>query len=134
MKNICDKNECTACYSCINACPKQCITMHEDNYGSIYPVINEKICINCGLCYKTCPNNSKPEMFLPSACYASWIEDDEKRKKCASGGIGTAISEHAIIKNHATVYGSRFQKDYQATAYGTSEIEELEQYLRGKHR
>ena len=133
MKSICKNNECTACYACINVCPKQCISMHKDTYGSLQPKIDENKCINCNLCVKTCPNNTPPTFNMPSACYASWIEEYKTRKKCASGGIGTMISQYAISKKQAIVYGSRFNKDFQATAFGTSNIRDIELFKGSKY-
>ena len=133
MKSICKNNECTACYACINVCPKQCISMHKDTYGNLQPKIDENKCINCNLCVKTCPNNTPPTFNMPSACYASWIEEYKTRKKCASGGIGTMISQYAISKKQAIVYGSRFNKDFQATAFGTSNIRDIELFKGSKY-
>lgn len=45
---ICDKELCTGCGLCSSTCPVHCITMEEDEYGFLYPVINPDKCINCG--------------------------------------------------------------------------------------
>ena len=37
MINIIDKHNCCGCGACVKRCPKQCITMHEDNEGFLYP-------------------------------------------------------------------------------------------------
>ena len=50
-----DKKECSGCTACIHACPKQCISMEQDNEGFYYPVVDNTKCIECGLCEKTCP-------------------------------------------------------------------------------
>ena len=46
---ICEKNKCSGCYACYNICPKNAITMIEDEYENIYPQIDENKCINCKL-------------------------------------------------------------------------------------
>ena len=70
MTEICKKEKCTGCFACSNICPKQCIEMREDEYGYIYPHIDEEKCIDCKLCQKTCPQNTKVEFKKPITAYA----------------------------------------------------------------
>ena len=56
---IVKKNECCGCGSCVQKCPKQAISMVEDEEGFLYPQINNERCINCGLCSKVCPQLKK---------------------------------------------------------------------------
>lgn len=37
-----DKKNCCACGACMNICPKNAIKMQEDEYGFLYPRIDEK--------------------------------------------------------------------------------------------
>ena len=37
-----DKKNCCACGACMNICPKNAIKMQEDEYGFLYPQIDEK--------------------------------------------------------------------------------------------
>lgn len=37
-----DKKNCCACGACMNICPKSAIKMQEDEYGFLYPQIDEK--------------------------------------------------------------------------------------------
>ena len=45
MINIVDKKNCCGCSACVQRCPKQCISLVEDNEGFLYPVVDNKICI-----------------------------------------------------------------------------------------
>jgi len=45
-----DIKRCTGCRSCVYACPRQAITIHDD-----LAMINEGLCIQCGTCAKVCP-------------------------------------------------------------------------------
>jgi len=63
-----DKSKCTACYSCIRACPVKAIHVRE---SSVYPYIEERKCIACGTCIGACAYNaisysdSKKPLRLP---------------------------------------------------------------------
>ena len=59
MINIKDKSKCCGCSACVNKCPKDAITMVEDEYGFKYPQVDMEKCINCGLCEKVCPYNNE---------------------------------------------------------------------------
>jgi ferredoxin len=50
-----NKDTCTLCLSCINACPASAL---QDN--TLLPQLKfiEKNCVQCGLCVKTCPEKS----------------------------------------------------------------------------
>lgn len=36
----------------MNICPKNAIKMQEDEYGFLYPQIDENKCVQCGACKK----------------------------------------------------------------------------------
>lgn len=107
---LCNKNECTGCFSCFNACPKGAIEMKEDKCGFIYPVINKEKCINCKLCEKSCPVLNKVELKEPKKCYAGRVKNGQELKKATSGGIATQLSEK-FIENNGVVYGASFEKN-----------------------
>lgn len=47
--------ECCGCTACYAICPKQAISMIEDEKGFEYPCINEDKCVCCYQCIKVCP-------------------------------------------------------------------------------
>ena len=49
------KEDCWGCTACFSVCPKQAVSMFEDEEGFEYPEIIEKKCIRCGMCLKVCP-------------------------------------------------------------------------------
>lgn len=109
MITITDKAQCCGCWACSNICPKQCITMEEDNEGFRYPKINKLTCIECGLCEKVCPikkpqqNDSLPKSYVVQQKDASIL------KTSTSGGFFTAISKYVISKN-GVVFGAAFNE------------------------
>ena len=50
MLQITDKSKCCGCNACVQRCPKQCIVMHEDEEGFLYPQVDVTLCVDCGLC------------------------------------------------------------------------------------
>lgn len=54
------KEDCCGCTACSMICPKSAILMIEDEEGFEYPIIDDNICVGCGLCIKVCPFKKKP--------------------------------------------------------------------------
>lgn len=127
MEIICEYNKCTGCYACANICPKKCISLDEDEYGEIHPIINHDLCIDCKLCQRSCPNNKTMNFNYPNHCYAGWITDFTKRRICASGGIGTEFSEY-VLRNKGIVFGSRYDSKLNPIITWTDNIKELDLY------
>lgn len=99
-----NKNKCCACGACKNACPKQAITMKEDEYGFIYPVINESICIKCGKCKKVCNYQNVNIKQKVEEAYVSAAKDTTLLLKSASGGLFATLAE-SIVEQGGAVYG-----------------------------
>lgn len=127
MKQICPEAECTGCFACASVCPHDAISMKEDCYGALHPVVDNGKCIGCDLCVRACPNNSDMEFHYPLKCYASWITDKVKRNICASGGIGTIMSEYAIGQG-GVVFGSRYDESLNPVMTYTETIAGLERF------
>ena len=49
------KEECCGCTACYAICPKEAITMAEDEEGFLYPRVEEVNCIKCYMCLRVCP-------------------------------------------------------------------------------
>lgn len=49
------KYECCGCSACYAICPKNAISMKEDEEGFLYPIIHENSCIKCHHCLSVCP-------------------------------------------------------------------------------
>lgn len=49
------KEQCCGCSACYAICPKNAITMIEDEEGFLYPQINIDRCVDCKMCLKVCP-------------------------------------------------------------------------------
>ena len=108
------KDDCCGCSACAQVCPKHCISMKMDNEGFRYPVADNSLCINCGLCDKVCPViNVEPEHVNENqTAYLLQLKDMQIRKESTSGGAFTAISNW-ILDQGGSVYGAQltYQKD-----------------------
>ena len=49
------KAECCGCTACYAICPKEAISMVEDEEGFEYPIIDKSKCIRCYQCMQICP-------------------------------------------------------------------------------
>ena len=90
------KKDCCGCTACSSVCPKNCITMTEDNEGFFYPVADGNSCINCGLCEKVCPVKKEISQDSIQQSFVSRINDKEVLMNSSSGGAFTALSRFAI--------------------------------------
>lgn len=111
MEIYSDKEHCCGCGACYNVCPKQCISMEYDKEGFLYPVIDEKICIKCNLCKKTCPYNLKNENndYIHDT-YACINKNRDIVKKSTSGGVFSAIAEEYCIEG-SVIFGATLTED-----------------------
>lgn len=94
---LADKSACTGCGACADACSKSCITMVRKGLH-IYPQIDAEFCIGCQKCMKTCPSINPLNSVEVSIqkYYACWHKDLSAVMTSTSGGVGTALAEHAI--------------------------------------
>lgn len=111
MIQIHDKSRCCGCAACVQRCPKQCITLSEDEEGFLYPKVDVISCIECGLCEKVCPVLHQETPRLSDVCYAAVNPNENIRKESSSGGIFTAIAS-AVLKEGGVVFGARFDADW----------------------
>ena len=56
------KEECCGCTACYAICPKEAISMVEDEEGFEYPQIDENKCVRCHQCIKVCPIKAFTEL------------------------------------------------------------------------
>ncbi len=107
---LCEAKDCTGCFSCMNICPKSAISVECDKLGKTIPQINSELCVECGLCRKSCPMLNESTYRKPQKCFAAWTTDKNDRVNCASGGIATALSR-VIIRNGGKVFGAAWTED-----------------------
>ena len=103
-------NTCCGCGVCAKNCPKRAIKMKMVN-GFYQAVVNDVLCINCGLCNHICAFNGEVGIQLNDA---SLFEAKSKDKKIlqasTSGGIAQEIILKLLKKNYP-VWGCVFDTE-----------------------
>lgn len=125
MVTITEKEKCCGCGACANICPKQCISMEQDEEGFYYPKVDAAKCISCGLCEKTCPvlNAGEAPAGEPKAFAAFGTPED--RKCSSSGGIFSQLARDTLRKG-GMVFGAAMAENQQyAEHIGIESLEDL---------
>lgn len=112
-ENLVLKNDCTGCRLCESVCPKGAIKMKNGELGVSYPEIDEELCIDCGLCTRTCPvKKDFYNDFAQQKIYAAVNKNKNYLLTSASGGVFSALAVKTL-DNDGVVYGSAMVKDEQ---------------------
>lgn len=133
MIEIKDKKECTGCTACMATCPKQCISMKEDEEGFLYPHVDKDVCTNCGACNKVCPvqNPILEEPFEQRAVLFQH-SDDQVLRESTSGGLFTALASW-VIGQRGVVYGAVYDEKFIIRHIGVDNVAELRKFRNSKY-
>ena len=132
MIDIKNKQDCCGCSACAQRCPKQCITMAEDEEGFLYPQVDTSKCVDCHLCEKVCPVINKYEARIPLNVYAAKNSDDEVRRSSSSGGIFTLLAEQTI-KDGGVVFGACWDNEWKIRHDYVDNISNLQKFRSSKY-
>lgn len=132
MISIKDKKACCGCGACVQRCPKQCITLHEDSEGFLYPVADASVCINCGLCEKVCPVINQHTAHEPLQTFAAKNPNEAVRAASSSGGVFTMLAE-SVIKSGGVVFGAAFDQQWKVVHTCATTIEGLQKFRGSKY-
>ena len=132
MLTITDKINCCGCQACAHSCPQKCIRMKADEEGFLYPQIDSKMCVNCGLCEKVCPILHPPKTYPVLESYAAKHTHTEVKLKSSSGGMFTALAE-IILKEGGVVFGAGFDKTWNVVHRSVENLPDLDNLRRSKY-
>lgn len=132
MIAITEKHNCCGCNACVQLCPKQCITMHEDEEGFLYPEADVATCINCGLCEKICPILNVKAECKPHSMIAAINQQNNERENSSSGGAFVELAKQAIA-NGGIVFGAAFDSEWNVVHQSTNTVEGLDVLKRSKY-
>lgn len=107
------KKDCCGCTACMCICPKQAITMKQDEDGFLYPKIDTSLCVECGLCKKVCTIQHVPTTNMePLATYAAINKNQIVLSNSASGGIFGALAS-CVFERGGLVFGCAFNENME---------------------
>lgn len=132
MEKVCEVKECSGCGSCASVCPKQCIAMEENKEGFLYPVIDESMCIDCGLCQKSCMVHTKVKTAYERKAYAMQNDNEEIRMNSSSGGVFSVLAEH-VIQKKGVIYGAAFDEKYEVKHIRISDCKDIDKLRTSKY-
>lgn len=115
-----EKKECCGCGACVDACPKNAVSLRIDEIGFSYPQIDESKCISCGICRSVCGFQKEPEKQTCIKAYAAAIKNSKMLLNSASGGAFYAIAKN-FINNRGVVFGAA--SEYENDEYVVKHIE-----------
>ena len=110
--NVLDKSalrECTSCQLCGAVCPKNAIRIELNADGYYRPIVDDELCIDCGICTKVCYKFDEQLRVSQEAdmqeypLYAAWAKDDALVKQTTSGGIGDLLAQELIAEGYKVV-------------------------------
>ena len=101
-----DKKLCCGCTACSAICEHKALSMQEDSEGFLFPVLDNDLCINCGLCDKICPMGSdhQANSGQDQKSYLAISEHPEHYSKSATVGICTILAR-LFVENGGSVFG-----------------------------
>lgn len=103
INDLSSLRNCTSCQMCAAVCPKNAISISLDKDGFYRPIIEDKLCIDCGICKNVCYKYdekislSDSQKLLCTDLYGAYAKDQEIVKNTTSGGIADVLA-HQLIK------------------------------------
>lgn len=135
MEQVYDKKtDCCGCTACAESCPKNAITMKEDQEGFKYPVIEKALCIECSLCQKVCPmiNSGELKNSENNSFYLGKHKSEEVLKNSTSGGAFTGVSD-VILNEKGLVCGVDFDEKFRVVHKIAQDSKERDRFRFSKY-
>lgn len=123
--------ECCGCTACKAVCPKGAIRMKANRKGFLTPIIDDELCINCGLCRNVCDFSlEKPSNHTVQVSFAVRHLDQTVLKTSRSGGAFYALAQAFIDEYEGDVWGAAFDSKLEVIHRKVTKIQDL-QFLQG---
>lgn len=106
IDSIVSSGKCAGCMACHSVCPSKAIIIAEGSDGFLYPKIQPELCIDCGVCFETCPITATQDEIHNSVCFAAQADDDT-RFRSSSGGMFSVIAKY-VLQQGGVVCGVGF--------------------------
>lgn len=126
------KDRCCGCGLCAAVCPVDAICMCEDEYGYIYPVMDDSKCIHCDKCKMVCRLDKELELKMPIMSCAAVRKDKNRLMLSSSGGVFAELAEK-FIEDGQLVCGAHIDKNFNVKHILISKQEDLDSLLSSKY-
>jgi len=134
-KKVIDKYSCCGCRACEQVCPCNAIIMTEDSEGFLFPLANENLCNDCGLCKTVCQYEKTSFHLINKQqplIYALRNVDLNKRISSSSGGIFIELATE-IINLGGYVVGVEYGMNNEVVHTITNDINYIEKFKTSKY-
>ena len=125
--------ECSGCKMCGDICPKEAISF-DYKKGFWYPSVDDKKCVNCGLCSNKCPSlhNAPKTPPNPFACYGAKSKDETIRENSTSGGFFTELAQYTI-ENGGYVIAALYDDKCRIVHASSNIAKDIERFRQSKY-
>lgn len=100
-------HECTSCQMCSAVCPLNAINIILDHEGFYKPEVDYDLCINCGICLKTCykydHNVRMTKDYSKYSTYSAVSKDVDNLKTSTSGGASSILMSSLLEQGYTIV-------------------------------
>lgn len=103
---------CVGCRSCVQSCPKSCISFIPNEEGFFYPSVDESQCVECGKCLLHCPESKDRDNREAIGYFAFKERDREALFSSASGGVSDALVA-AFLEKGDVAFGASFDENFR---------------------
>lgn len=119
-----ENNRCVGCGACRAVCPRECISIIQNEKGFFVPYIKVEECINCSMCRNVCPMEQKNQCtWEPRKIYYGKHKERDVIKNSSSGGAFTGLACKAI-ESKGAVFGVEFDVKSKKARYTWVETEQ----------
>ena len=135
MINVEKAENCCGCTACASICPRDAISMRPDSMGFLYPIVDVKKCIECGLCIKVCAFKEDYDIssnLKEPLSYGVRHKDLSYLEFSRSGAAFIAISDK-ILENGGVVYGVGYADHFRVVHKRAVTKEERDEFRGSKY-
>lgn len=135
IRKISKSGACTGCGLCVHNCPRTCITLKPDEWGSMYPEIDNSQCIDCHICENCCPENSPLDLKKPLKAYVAVRNQEHAGDRLfpsSSGGIASLIYQQTLNEGGICA-GTLWNREFEVELHCTESTQTLEYFKNSKY-
>ncbi len=133
MINFLNKQDCSGCSACVQACAQKCLKMVADEEGFLYPqLVQPSLCTNCHLCEKVCPITNRTEKDGVPTAYAVLNRDDATRAQSSSGGVFYLLAQ-TVLSQGGVVFGAKYNEDFSVSHGYAENLQDVRAFMGSKY-